>query len=63
MNESTTGLPLVVNPILFILGIALASGAFKHYKTADEIFDLRPPHYDDDWILEWADHMQDVPVF
>jgi hypothetical protein len=43
MNKNTTGLPLVLNPILFILGIALASGAFKHYKTADEIFDLQPP--------------------
>jgi hypothetical protein len=34
------GLLLVLNPILFILGIALVSGAFKHYKTANEIFDL-----------------------
>jgi hypothetical protein len=63
MNESTTGLPLILNPILFILGIALASCAFKHYETADQIFDLEPPQYDDHWILEWADHMQDVPVF
>jgi len=61
MNESTTGLALVLNPILFILGIA--SSAFKHYKTADEIFDLQPPQYEDHWILEWADHMLDVPVF
>ncbi|KAF8862713.1 hypothetical protein BDZ45DRAFT_585016 [Acephala macrosclerotiorum] len=30
---------------------------------SDEIFDLQPPQYDDHWILEWADHMQDVPVF
>lgn len=57
MNESITGLPLVLNPILFILSIALASGAFKYYKTADEIFDLQPPQYDDHWILEWADHI------
>ncbi|CZT06989.1 uncharacterized protein RAG0_12564 [Rhynchosporium agropyri] len=63
MNESTAGLPLVLNPVLFILGIALARGAFKHYKIADEIFELQPPQYDDHWILEQADHIKDVPVF
>jgi hypothetical protein len=63
MNETTTGLPLLLNPILFILGIALASHAFKDYKTADEIFDLEPPEYNDHRILDWAKHMENVPVF
>jgi len=62
MNESSTGLPLVLNPILFILAITLASRVFSHYETANAIFDLEPLQYDDHWILEWADHMQDVPV-
>jgi len=63
MFETITGLPLLFNPILFILAIALASGAFKHYHTAEEVFAIEPPTYDDHWILEWADNMQDVPVF
>ena len=63
MNESTTGLSLVLNPVLFILAIALASSAFKHYEIANEIFDMQPPDYDDHWILEWTDHMLDVPDF
>jgi hypothetical protein len=52
MNESTTDPPIILNPILFILGIALASCIFKHYETADEIFHLEPPPYDDHWILK-----------
>lgn len=63
MFETTTGLPLLFNPILFFFAIAVASGAFKHYQTADKIFALEPPEYDDHRILEWADEMQDVPVF
>ncbi|KAK3939116.1 hypothetical protein QBC46DRAFT_365016 [Diplogelasinospora grovesii] len=38
--------PLFVNPILFMLAIFLAAGAFKKY-----------------WVLEWADHVLDLPVF
>lgn len=63
MFETTTGLLLLFNPILFFLAIALASGAFKYYQTEDKIFALKPPEYDDLWVLEWADEMLDVPVF
>lgn len=63
MFETTTGLPLLFNPILFFLAIALASGAFKDYQTDDEIFALEPPEYDDHWILDWAPEMRNVPVF
>jgi len=63
MFENVPGLSLLFNPILFFLGIALASNAFKHYQTMDEIFALEPPEYDDHWILEWADEMKDMPVF
>jgi hypothetical protein len=31
MFETTTGLPLLFNPIIFPLAMALASDAFKHY--------------------------------
>ncbi len=33
------------NPILFILAIALASGAIKDYETADGIFNLEALGY------------------
>jgi Protein of unknown function (DUF3435) len=58
-----TGLPLLFNPIIFPLAMALASNAFKHYQTDNEIFALEPPVYDNYLILEWDDEMQDVPVF
>jgi len=51
------------NPILFILSIALASGAFKHYHSTDEIFAIETLECDDYWILEWTDDKQDVPFF
>ncbi|KUJ06236.1 uncharacterized protein LY89DRAFT_678962 [Mollisia scopiformis] len=54
MFETTTGLPLVFNPIIFLLAMALASNAFKDYQTDDEIFALEPPVYDE---------IEDVPVF
>jgi hypothetical protein len=63
MFETTTGLPLIFNPIIFLLAIALASNAFKHYQTDDEIFALEPLAYDDHLILEWDDEVQDMPVF
>ncbi|KAI1293099.1 hypothetical protein F5Y03DRAFT_402696 [Xylaria venustula] len=63
MFETTTGLPLVFNPIIFFLAIAPASGAFKHYQTDDQIFALEPPVYDDHLILDWDDTVKDVPVF
>jgi len=63
MFETTTGLPLLFNPIIFLLAITLASNAFKHYQTDDEIFALEPPMYDNHLILEWDDKIQDVPVF
>ena len=63
INKNITSLLLILNPILFILGIALASCVFKYYETADEIFDLEPPQYNNHQILEQADHIQDVPVF
>ena len=42
MFKTTTGLPLLFNPILFFLAIAVASDALKHYQTADEILALEP---------------------
>jgi hypothetical protein len=50
------------NPILFILAIALASGAIKDYETAEGIFNLEALGYNHS-ILAWVDHMLCVPIF
>jgi hypothetical protein len=50
------------NPILFILAIALASGAIKDYETADGIFNLEALGYNH-YISAWVDHMLRVPIF
>ena len=63
MYETVYGQPLLVNPILFILAKLLAVGAFKYYSTLEEIFAIEPPPGEDYWILEWADYIQDVPLF
>ncbi len=49
------------NPILFILAIGLANGAFKDYNTVDGIFNVGAPRCNR-LILEWADHMLRVPI-
>jgi hypothetical protein len=41
----------------------LSSGAFKDYKTADEIFSVTPPDGEPFWMLEWDDKVLDRPVF
>jgi hypothetical protein len=50
------------NPILFVLAIALASGAFKDYKTVSDIFNLKALCFNR-LILKWADYMLNVPIF
>ncbi|KAK0721562.1 hypothetical protein B0T26DRAFT_739088 [Lasiosphaeria miniovina] len=55
--------PLVVNPMLFLLAICLAAGAFKKYKTLKEVLDVRPPANQRYWVLEWSPHVLDLPVF
>lgn len=55
--------PLLVNPILFILSICIAAGAFKNYQTIEEVLTVTPPLDQRYWVLEWADHVLDRPVF
>jgi len=35
--------PLFCQPMLFILAILVAKGAFRDYKTIEELFNLIPP--------------------
>ena len=55
--------PLLVNPILFILSICIAAGAFKNYTTVEDVLGVKPPQNQRYWVLQWADHILDRPVF
>ncbi|RYO74330.1 hypothetical protein DL764_010855 [Monosporascus ibericus] len=55
--------PLVANPMLFMLAIFLAAGAFKNYHTVEGVLAVKPPPDQRYWALEWADHVLDLPVF
>jgi hypothetical protein len=47
MFETTPGLPLLFNLILFYLTTAIASRAFKYFDDADKIFEVAPLDYND----------------
>ena len=49
--------------MVFMLAIFLAAGAFKHYRTLEEVLRLRPPDNQSYWVIEWADDICDLPVF
>lgn len=46
-----------------MLAIFLAAGAFKKYSTIQEILAIKPPTDQKYWVLDWADHILDQPVF
>ncbi|KAK3939345.1 hypothetical protein QBC46DRAFT_364849 [Diplogelasinospora grovesii] len=55
--------PLIVNPVLFMLAVFLAAGAFKKYRTVEQVLAVEPPTDQSYWVLEWADRVLDLPVF
>ncbi|TLS20592.1 uncharacterized protein PpBr36_11315, partial [Pyricularia pennisetigena] len=63
LYEHLPGQPLILSPIVFLLAIFLARGAFKNYSDIQQILDLKPPSDQGYWVLDWADHVKDLPVF
>ncbi|KAB5550744.1 hypothetical protein GE09DRAFT_1033211 [Coniochaeta sp. 2T2.1] len=55
--------PLFSQPMLWWLANFLSSGAFKDYKTIDDIFSVRPPDGETFWMLDWDDSALKRPVF
>jgi hypothetical protein len=49
--------------MLFMLAIFLAAGAFKKYHIVEQVLAVRSPVDQRYWVLEWADHVRDLPVF
>ncbi|KAB5515368.1 hypothetical protein GE09DRAFT_1046046 [Coniochaeta sp. 2T2.1] len=41
----------------------LSAGAFREYKTIEELFSVQPPEGETFWMLEWSDEVLDKPVF
>ncbi|KAI2638877.1 hypothetical protein GGS26DRAFT_543103 [Hypomontagnella submonticulosa] len=63
LYELLPGQPLIINPMLFMLAIFLAVGAFKKYSMVEQVLAVKPPADQQYWELEWADHILDLPVF
>ncbi|KAK0612550.1 hypothetical protein B0T17DRAFT_499912, partial [Bombardia bombarda] len=63
LYELLPGQPFIINPILFMLAIFLAVGAFKKYSIIEQVLAVKPPTDQQYWELEWADHVLDLPVF
>ncbi|OCK73076.1 hypothetical protein K432DRAFT_365291 [Lepidopterella palustris CBS 459.81] len=53
----------LVDPIIFLLAIALATEAFRDYSTLEEILAVRPAPDMEYAILEWKQDMLDRPFF
>ncbi|ELQ32919.1 hypothetical protein OOU_Y34scaffold01015g11 [Pyricularia oryzae Y34] len=63
LYEHVPGQPLILNPIVFLLAIFLARGAFKSYSTIQQILAVKPPPDQEYWVLDWADRVMNLPVF
>jgi hypothetical protein len=55
--------PLFANGVLFLLVIILSAGALRDYRTIDDVLAARPPLKRRFRIMEWADGVEDDPVF
>lgn len=55
-------MPLICNPMLPILAIAIAERAFRDYDTIEDLLDLEPE--DDEMLhLQWKESILDRPFF
>lgn len=55
--------PLYANPVLPLLAIALADGAFKDYESFQDIEAIPPPAQGSLYHLRIKDEMRRVPFF
>jgi hypothetical protein len=54
---------LFCNPILTHLAIFVAKGAFRDYKTMDELLGIKPPKEEEVYHLQWVPHVLDSPIY
>ncbi len=49
--------------MLWWLANFISSGAFRDYKTIEDVLFVRPPDGESFWMMEWERDMLDKPVF
>jgi len=62
LHEGLEPRPLFWNPILTHLATFTGKGAFRDYKTVDELLDIEPPEEEMLW-LEWNPRVLDDPLY
>ncbi|KAF5965393.1 carbonic anhydrase 2 [Fusarium coicis] len=60
-EDNEAGL-LCFNPMLPFLARILAHGAFRDYRTIDDLLAITPPE-GEMWVIQWKDHLLDTPFF
>jgi hypothetical protein len=56
-------MPLFLNPLLPHLAFLIATKAFKHYETLEQLLDAKPRLGDNITQLEWSDGHLDKPFY
>ncbi|PSN60122.1 hypothetical protein BS50DRAFT_507169, partial [Corynespora cassiicola Philippines] len=55
--------PLFANAAVYLLPIFLSAGAFREFKTLDQVLTVRPKPNETYWVLDWEDSIREDPVF
>lgn len=63
LHEGLDSRPLFCNPILIHLAIFIARGAFRDFKTVDEILNIEPPNDNEIFQLFWNPSVLDIPIY
>ncbi|KAG6901097.1 hypothetical protein C0995_000798 [Termitomyces sp. Mi166 len=63
LHEGLEERPLFCNPILTHLAMFIAKGAFRDYKTMEELLALEPPDEEEMYLLRWEPEMYDRPIY
>jgi hypothetical protein len=62
LHEGLEPRPLFWNPILTHLAMFTGKGAFRDYKTVDDLLDIEPPE-EEMFRLEWDPRVLDDPLY
>ncbi|KAF9645059.1 hypothetical protein BDM02DRAFT_3190050 [Thelephora ganbajun] len=63
LHEGLEERPLFCNPILTHLAMFIAKGAFRDFKTMEQLLTLKPSNEEEMFLLRWEPHMLDLPIY
>ncbi|KAG9022275.1 hypothetical protein FRB95_000475 [Tulasnella sp. JGI-2019a] len=63
LHEGLQERPLFCNPILTHLAMFIAKGAFRVFKTVDQLLALQPANEEEMFLLRWEPHILDQPIY